>query len=73
MGPALAPRCSQTSRRQRPFLRLAICMSTVRHWRDVEGRLIWGIDHFDEAFPLPYPMILCDWPPASKSRQRWAR
>jgi hypothetical protein len=23
-------------------------------WRDVEGRLIWGVDDFDEAFPLPY-------------------
>jgi hypothetical protein len=23
-------------------------------WRDVEGRLVWGINDFDEAFPLPY-------------------
>jgi hypothetical protein len=23
-------------------------------WRDVEGRLVWGVDDFDEAFPLPY-------------------
>jgi hypothetical protein len=23
-------------------------------WRDVEGRLIWGINDFDEAWPLPY-------------------
>jgi uncharacterized protein (DUF2252 family) len=23
-------------------------------WRDNEGRLIWGINDFDEAFPLPY-------------------
>jgi Uncharacterized protein conserved in bacteria (DUF2252) len=23
-------------------------------WRDVEGRLCWGVDDFDEAFPLPY-------------------
>jgi Uncharacterized protein conserved in bacteria (DUF2252) len=23
-------------------------------WRDVEGRLAWGIDDFDEAFHLPY-------------------
>jgi hypothetical protein len=23
-------------------------------WRDEFGRLIWGIDDFDEAFPLPY-------------------
>ena len=23
-------------------------------WRDHEGRLCWGIDDFDDAFPLPY-------------------
>ena len=23
-------------------------------WRDAEGRLVWGINDFDEAFPLPY-------------------
>ncbi len=23
-------------------------------WLDVEGRLIWGINDFDEAYPLPY-------------------
>jgi hypothetical protein len=23
-------------------------------WRDAEGRLIWGINDFDEAFPMPY-------------------
>src|SRR4029077_1755624 len=23
-------------------------------WRDAEGRLIWGINDFDEASPLPY-------------------
>src|SRR6201997_3970826 len=24
-------------------------------WRDVEGRLIWGVNDFDEACQLPYP------------------
>ena len=23
-------------------------------WRDKEGRLIWGVDDFDEAYSLPY-------------------
>src|ERR1700689_3011560 len=23
-------------------------------WRDIEGRLAWGVDDFDEAFPLAY-------------------
>ncbi len=27
-------------------------------WRDAEGRLIWGINDFDEALPLPYAQDL---------------
>jgi uncharacterized protein (DUF2252 family) len=27
-------------------------------WRDVEGRLVWGVNDFDEAFPLPYAVDL---------------
>lgn len=27
-------------------------------WRDVEGRLVWGVNDFDEAFPLPYAIDL---------------
>lgn len=23
-------------------------------WRDAEGRLVWGINDFDEAYPMPY-------------------
>ena len=23
-------------------------------WRDAEGRLCWGVDDFDESWPLPY-------------------
>ena len=23
-------------------------------WRDREGRLCWGVDDFDDAYPLPY-------------------
>jgi Uncharacterized protein conserved in bacteria (DUF2252) len=23
-------------------------------WRDIEGRLCWGVDDFDESYPLPY-------------------
>jgi uncharacterized protein (DUF2252 family) len=29
-------------------------------WRDGFGRLIWGVDDFDEAYPLPAP--LCTYP-----------
>jgi hypothetical protein len=27
-------------------------------WRDAEGRLAWGINDFDEAFPMPYAIDL---------------
>jgi hypothetical protein len=27
-------------------------------WRDVEGRLVWGINDFDEAYQLPYTLDL---------------
>jgi len=27
-------------------------------WRDAEGRLIWGCNDFDEAYPLPYTLDL---------------
>ena len=27
-------------------------------WRDAEGRLIWGINDFDEACPMPYTIDL---------------
>jgi hypothetical protein len=27
-------------------------------WRDAEGRLVWGINDFDEAFPMAFPIDL---------------
>jgi uncharacterized protein (DUF2252 family) len=27
-------------------------------WRDAEGRLIWGVNDFDEAYPMPYTIDL---------------
>jgi len=27
-------------------------------WRDAEGRLIWGVNDFDEVFSIPYPVDL---------------
>src|ERR1700739_4884350 len=27
-------------------------------WRDIEGRLIWGVNDFDEAYPLAYTLDL---------------
>jgi hypothetical protein len=27
-------------------------------WRDVEGRLVWGVNDFDETYPLPFSLDL---------------
>src|SRR5579884_624764 len=27
-------------------------------WRDLDGRLVWGVNDFDECFPLPYTFDL---------------
>jgi hypothetical protein len=27
-------------------------------WRDVEGRLVWGVNDFDECYPMPYAIDL---------------
>jgi hypothetical protein len=27
-------------------------------WRDAEGRLVWGVNDFDEAYPLPFTLDL---------------
>ena len=27
-------------------------------WRDAEGRLIWGVNDFDEVYPMPYTIDL---------------
>jgi len=39
----------------------AVCdihLENYSNWRDVEGRLVWGINDFDEAFPMPYSLDL---------------
>jgi aminoglycoside/choline kinase family phosphotransferase len=30
-------------------------------WRDAQARLVWGINDFDEATTMPYPLIWCVW------------
>ena len=39
-------------------------------WRDAEGRLIWGINDFDEAFRCRTRTIWCGWPPARPGDSR---
>ena len=29
-------------------------MNSFGTWRDAEGRVCWGIDNFDESYPLAY-------------------
>src|ERR1700751_794325 len=31
-------------------------------WRDIECRLCWGVDDFDESYPLPYTNDLSELP-----------
>jgi hypothetical protein len=33
-------------------------------WRDTDGRLVWGVNDFDEAFVYPTLWIWCAWQPA---------
>jgi uncharacterized protein (DUF2252 family) len=33
-------------------------------WCATEGPLSWGVDDFDESYPLPIQMIWCAWRPA---------
>lgn len=40
---------------------LAVCDLHVENfgtWRDIEGRLIWGVNDFDEAWPMAYAIDL---------------
>ncbi len=40
---------------------LAVCDLHVENfgtWRDIEGRLIWGVNDFDEAWPMSYAIDL---------------
>jgi hypothetical protein len=40
---------------------LAVCDLHVENfgtWRDIEGRLIWGVNDFDEAWPMAYTIDL---------------
>src|SRR5512136_1990655 len=51
LWPQVCPECTQAPRV------LAVGDLHVENfgtWRDAEGRLIWGINDFDEAWRLPY-------------------
>jgi uncharacterized protein (DUF2252 family) len=40
-------------------------------WRDEEGRLCWGVDDFDESWPLPYSNDLTRLAASTRIATRW--
>src|SRR5215468_4563497 len=46
--------CSDESKAPRVLAVGDLHIENFGTWRDVEGRLIWGVNDFDEAWPLPY-------------------
>ncbi len=39
-------------------------------WRDIEGRLVWGVNDFDEAARMPYALDLVRLAASALARQR---
>ena len=54
MGTGLAPGLSRMREAPRVLSVGDAHVNSYGTWRDAEGRLCWGIDDFDEAWPLPY-------------------
>jgi Uncharacterized protein conserved in bacteria (DUF2252) len=46
--------CSETTRAPVVISVGDLHVENFGTWRDAEGRLIWGVNDFDEAYPLPY-------------------
>ena len=46
--------CGEAARAPRVLAVGDLHVENFGTWRDVEGRLIWGINDFDEAWTLPY-------------------
>jgi hypothetical protein len=46
--------CSDLRRAPRVLASGDVHVGNFGTWRDAEGRLAWGVDDFDEAYPLPY-------------------
>lgn len=46
--------CKEASRAPRVLCVGDLHVGSFGTWRDLEGRLCWGVDDFDEAYPLPY-------------------
>jgi hypothetical protein len=46
--------CKEVARAPRVLAVGDLHVGSFGTWRDGEGRLCWGVDDFDEAYPLPY-------------------
>src|SRR5258708_19358548 len=46
--------CSDLSNAPRVLASADLHVNSFGTWRDSEGRLCWGVDDFDESYPLPY-------------------
>src|SRR5512140_1555669 len=46
--------CGQAARSPRVLAVGDLHVENFGTWRDIEGRLIWGINDFDEVYELPY-------------------
>ncbi len=46
--------CAEISRAAKVLAVGDLHVENFGTWRDAEGRLVWGVNDFDEAFPLPY-------------------
>jgi hypothetical protein len=46
--------CRDVSRAPKVLASGDLHVGSFGTWRDAEGRLAWGVDDFDESYPLPY-------------------
>lgn len=46
--------CKKLSRAPKVLASGDLHLGSFGTWRDLEGRLCWGVDDFDDAYPLPY-------------------
>ncbi len=58
MDAALAEVCAREHRAPKVLAVGDLHVENFGTWRDVEGRLVWGINDFDEAYDLPYTVDL---------------
>ena len=64
MGSTLAEDLPDLSHAPRVLACCDLHVNSFGTWRDSEGRLAWGVDDFDDSYPLPYTNDL-EWLAAS--------